>query len=444
MATALAICCSGLPSHASMQKPQLSDGPAFSDHRKTLVCLNTFQPFGYGLSIGPPGSAVYDEDPFRNGGSDQVVMPKSRLALINSSGFDCLRMVIDVGALMSARSETLLDSLVAQIMIGISRRVDSGLRVIVDIHPFPRGAHPVSGFADVDLLDGETGEKFQRLIHVVSKLAISIGARFPPALVAIELFNEPPSPTSFNDQRPWNEQIEFYWKQIRLILPTHTLIVAGTGFAELDGSVSGDSSAGVVNLRPDRFDANTGYAIHPYESATFTHQGYAGFFSHVGGLEFPAAMDRDGKLAAENIFRRNVAADPNLTHSAKSQLIYDFLYRTVHSYSFEKYRTTFGNAELLLKRMNVVNTWADLHQLSRKQIMNTEFGVNRDQAGCVGKAPSKSAFNFVRAIRDNSFASGIGLITIHQMQGDCFAISSAAPPFAFEADMLEALRLPGR
>ncbi|MGY4360719.1 hypothetical protein ACVW0J_007212 [Bradyrhizobium sp. i1.7.7] len=134
-------------------------------------------------------------------------------------------------------------------------------------------------------------------------------------------------------------------------------------------------------------------------------------------------MDRDGKLAAENIFRRNVAADPNLTHSAKSQLIYDFLYRTVHSYSFEKYRTTFGNAELLLKRMNVVNTWADLHHLSRKQIMNTEFGVNRDQAGCVGKAPSKSAFNFVRAIRDNSFASGIGLITIHQMQGDCFAIS---------------------
>ncbi|MGY3125706.1 hypothetical protein ACVWXQ_009643 [Bradyrhizobium sp. S3.14.4] len=64
MATALAICCSGLPSHASMQKPQLSDGPAFSDNHKTLVCLNTFQPFGYGLSIGPPGSAVYDEDPF--------------------------------------------------------------------------------------------------------------------------------------------------------------------------------------------------------------------------------------------------------------------------------------------------------------------------------------------------------------------------------------------
>nr|WP_283818417.1 cellulase family glycosylhydrolase [Bradyrhizobium diazoefficiens] len=417
-----------------------NDTLAFSDSGRTLVCLNVFQPFGYGKSIGPLGSAVYTASPFENGGSDTQVLPDSRLELAKSLGFDCLRMVVDVGALMSAETEPQLDALVEQIRIGISRRIRSGLRVIVDVHPFPVGTHPVAGFADVDLIDGPDGPRFQRLIHVVRKLAQAVRDHFSAAEVAVELFNEPPPPESFRTRRAWNEQIEYYWKQIRVVLPSHTLIVAGTGFAGLDGLISGDPSAGVVNLKPEQFDANTGFAIHPYESATFTHQGYPGFFSHVRALPFPAG-DEPAMRRAKERFRNAVIDDPSLSLLQKFKLVLGFVYQGSHSYSFDKYSTEFGSAELLSKRLNVVTAWADKHHLSRRQIMNTEFGVNHDRDGCSGKAPADSAFNFIRAIRDISDASKLGLITIHQLQGDCFGIASSSPPYHFDPDIIHALRL---
>ncbi|QIO35872.2 cellulase family glycosylhydrolase [Bradyrhizobium sp. 1(2017)] len=417
-----------------------NDTLAFSDSGRTLVCMNVFQPFGYGKSIGPPGSAVYTASPFENGGSDTQVLPNSRLELAKSLGFDCLRMVVDVGALMSAETEPQLDALVEQIGIGISRRIRSGLRVIVDVHPFPVGTHPVPGFADVDLIDGPDGPRFQRLIHVVRKLAQAVRDHFSAAEVAVELFNEPPPPESFRTRRAWNEQVEYYWRQIRVVLPSHTLIVAGTGYAGLDGLISGDPSAGVVNLRPEQFDANTGFAIHPYESATFTHQGYPGFFSHVRALPFPAG-DEAAMRRAKEMFRNTVIDDPSLSLLEKFKLVLGFVYRGSHSYSFDKYSTEFGNVELLSKRLNVVTAWADKHHLSRRQIMNTEFGVNHDQDGCSGKASAVSAFNFIRAIRDISDASKLGLITIHQLQGDCFGIASSSPPYDFDPDIIDALRL---
>lgn len=417
-----------------------NETPAFSDSGRTLVCLNAFQPFGYGKSTGPPGSAAYTISPFENGGSDTEVLPNSRLGLAKSLGFDCLRMVVDVGALMSVGTEPQLDALVEQIQIGISRRIRSGLGVIVDVHPFPVGTHPVPGYADVDLIDGPDGPHFQRLIHVVRKLAQAVHHHFSAAEVAVELFNEPPSPESFNTRRPWNEQIEYYWRQIRDVLPSHTLIVAGTGFAGLDGVISGDSSAGIVNLKPEHFDANTGFAIHPYESGTFTHQGYPGFFSHVRALPFPAG-DELAMRRAKEMFQNTVTEDPSLSLLEKFKLVLNFVYQGSQSYSFDKYSTEFGTAELLLKRLNVVTAWGDKHHLSRRQIMNTEFGVNHDQDGCSGKASGVSAFNFIRAIRDISDASKLGLITIHQLQGDCFGIASSRPPYDFDPNIIEALRL---
>src|SRR5262249_34425927 len=154
-------------------------------------------------------------------------------------GFDCVRLAIDVAALMAAPDETALDRLVAELTAGIGRRARFGLKVIADIHPLPRGAHPVSGFADTDLIDGPEGPKFRRLVEVVLRLSIAIGANFGPSEVAVELFNEPPEPKTFSGKVPWNEQIEAYWRQVRRVLPDHTLIVAGTGFAALDGLTSG-------------------------------------------------------------------------------------------------------------------------------------------------------------------------------------------------------------
>jgi hypothetical protein len=299
----------------------------------------------------------------------------------------------------------------------------------------------VPGFSDVDIIDGPGGPKFSRLLTVVSRLAIAIGARFQTSDVALELFNEPPTPESFSGRASWNTQIETYWKLIRRVMPYHTLIVAGTGFAAIDGVFSGSSTGGLTNLRPEYFDRNTGFAFHPYESAVFTHQGYRGFFSHVHGLSFPATSHPGGQRKAEGDFTVAVNSDEKLSFKEKKKLIADFVRTPRHSYGFYRYWQEFGSAEALSARLAIVTSWADSHGLDRRQIMNTEFGVNRDQPDCEHLAPAESAVAFIRATRENSEKARIGAITIHEMQGSCFAISRGTPPFRFDEEILSALEL---
>ena len=350
-------------------------------------------------------------------------------------------MVIDVAVLMAAKDDATLDRFVAELTTGINRRVRQGLKVIADIHPFSIGMHRVPGFADVDLIDGPKGPKFTRFIYVVSHLAAAIRTKFSPADVALELFNEPPLPAAFSDKEPWNAQIKLYWHQIRKILPDHTIIVAGMGFAEIDGTVSGASSSGIVSLRPLKFDGNTGYAFHPYESATFTQQGYPGFFSHVHGLTFPAANHPGGQKAAEQQFETSINVDARLSVSEKHKFISDFVSLSGHSYSFARYWSDFGSRSALAKRLAIVTSWADANGVNRKQIMNTEFGVSRNRESCTAAASDTSATEFIRSTLENSVAAGLGVVTIHEAQGSCFAISNDHPPFEFDRPILDALRL---
>lgn len=223
-------------------------------------------------------------------------------------------------------------------------------------------------------------------------------------------------------------------------MPHHTIIVAGTGWAGIDGTTTGTSTGGVTDLRPKKFDANTGFAFHPYEPVIFTQQGFK-FFSHVHGLTFPADRHPGGQQRAEDDFTRAVEADGKLTAGEKQKLIDDFIGTTRHSYSFHRYWKEFGSLQALADRLAVVTNWADARGLSRQQLMNTEFGVNRDQTSCTGFAPQQSAVTFIEAIRKISVQAKIGMITIHEAQGGCFAISDSKPPFAFDQEIISALGL---
>lgn len=408
---------------------------------RPLMCVNVFQPFGFGASTIQSGSPKYEVDPFQNGGSDLEVMPDERLRGMRSANFDCVRMVIDVAALMAAPDDAALNRLVAQLIAGMTRRVNLGLKVIADIHPLPKGVHPVPGLSDVEIIDGPHGPKFQRLVQVVARLAGALKKAFRPSDVALELFNEPPEPGAFADRRPWNTQIEDYWQQIRKVLPDHTLIVAGMGLAEIDGTDSGVSSSGIVNLRPWKFDDNTGFAFHAYEPALFTQQDTPGFFSHVHGLTFPAASHPGGQTKAEQDFEASVKADASLSPSGKRGLIRDFVDAKRHSYSFARYWLDFGSRDALARRLGVVTAWADANHLDRRQIMDTEFGVARNHDGCSAAAPDASAAEFIRSTVAISVAARLGVVTIHEAQGSCFAISTSRAPFRFDPLILEALGL---
>lgn len=413
----------------------------FTGPGRPLTCINTLQPFGFGISVVREGMAVYADNPFQNGGPDLTVMPDERLRLIRTAGFDCVRVAIDVAVLMSATDDRALDALVAQVLQGIGRRVRAGLKVIADIHPLPKGAHPVPGWSDTDIIDGPQGPKFQRLVYVVSRLASAISNTVAASDVALELFNEPPVPADFARKETWNTQLEAYWREIRRVLPNHTIIVAGMGLAAIDGTFTGVSASGLVALTPASFDGNTAYAFHPYESATFTHQGYPGFFSHVHSLTFPADAYPGGQKQAEKNFEASVRADTTISWLLRQKIIADFVTRRRRSYSFERYWREFGSKETLAARLAAVTKWGDANGLDRRQLMNTEFGVARNREGCTAAAPDQSAANFIKATVENSRAQNIGVITLHEIQGSCFAVADNQPPYQFDEGILSAMGL---
>jgi hypothetical protein len=190
-----------------------------------------------------------------------------------------------------------------------------------------------------------------------------------------------------------------------------------------------------------KFDDNTGFAFHAYEPALFTQQGSPGFFSHVHGLTFPAASHPGGQRKAEKDFETSVNTDATLSPYGKRELIRGFVDTKRHSYSFARYWADFGNRAALARRLEVVTAWADANHLDRRQIMDTEFGVARNRDGCSAAASDESAAEFIRSTVAISIAARLGVITIHEAQGSCFAISMSRAPFTFDRPILEALGL---
>lgn len=413
--------------------------PTFFGGDKTLVCLNTFQPFGFGTTARFD-SSQYDSNPFQNGGTDAESMPVRRLEIIRAAGFQCIRIVVDIAALLASADHDKLEELIKALMIGISKRVSTGLKVIVDIHPFPKGTHPVEGWSDVDLIDGPLGVKFSRLSSTVAQLASRLSANFDPKDVSLELFNEPPLPEEFANKVTWNLQILGYWRRIRAALPEHTLIVSGMGLAAIDGTVSGSSPSGLLSLNPADFDANTAFAFHFYEPIIFTHQG-TGFFSHVHGLHFPATSHPGGKGQAEVDFTRAITQDTGLNAQAKREYIANFISRTRHNYSFFQYWNSWGAPEAIDGRFATVVDWAKRNGLHPHAVVNTEFGVNHNRQGCSGVAPTESASLYISLVRKAAFRAHLGAITVHEAQGSCFAIQDRASPYHFDAAFLAALGL---
>lgn len=413
--------------------------PTFFGGDKTLVCLNTFQPFGFGAT-SKLDSSQYERSPFENGGPDPESMPSRRLEIIRAAGFQCVRMVVDIAPLLASANHHQLDELIKALVIGISRRVSAGLKVIVDIHPLPKGTHPVEGWSDVDLIDGPLGSKFSRLLSTVTELATRLSANFDPKDVSLELFNEPPLPHEFVNRATWNVQILEYWRRIRAALPEHTLIVSGMGLAAIDGTVSGFSPSGLLSLNPADFDANTAFAFHFYEPIIFTHQG-TGFFSHVHGLHFPAISHPGGQEQAEVDFARAITQDSQLNGQAKREYIADFILKTRHNYSFFQYWNSWGYSEAIDERFTIVVDWAKRNRLHPHAVVNTEFGVNHNRQGCNGLAPAESASLYISAVRKAAVHAHLGAITVHEAQGSCFAIQDRASPYHFDAGLLAALGL---
>ena len=106
------------------------------------------------------------------------------------------------------------------------------------------------------------------------------------------------------------------------------------------------------------------------------------------------------------------------------------------SSSLRTYFDELGSKEGLAARLGILTRWADMRGVSRRQLMNTEFGVSHHTFQGSGGASVESAARFVRDVREISEAAGIGCITMHEMQGSQFAVASSEAPLRFDSPLI--------
>ena len=385
--------------------------------------LNCLQPFGYG--IAKDGS--YVDEPYQNGGTDLQVMPKSRLALIKSTGFDFVRMCIDPATLTTAAGATKLKGLIGQLTTGIVRRLAAGLLVIADLHVIDRA--PVAGWSNRDIANGIAGGKFQHYVAVAQELAAAIEALNAPQQVSIELFNEPPTDSEIAGDSWPNAQAPYLWRVVRKAAPRSTLLIGGSGY---------NSISGLTALDPSYFDDNTLYTFHGYTPPQLTLQASQGIFRHIHALNFPP--DLSERSAAIARLTEAVNADESLAAWQKIEIIAK-LTMLRRSYGIDMYFEQPQNASYIATQMKIVTDWADSNRIPRNCIINGESGCNGDYnygSGNIVGATLTTRANVIRALCQSGDKAGICGYVVHELQGSGFAVSDAGS-FAFIPEIIAAM-----
>ena len=160
-----------------------------------------------------------------------------------ATGFTHVRLPVEMGPAFgidetSQRIQVILLEKIKQL-------IDSGLGVVVDLHPTDTEKVLVQAFPHI-LPEGWA--RFARLL-----------SGFPPTKLAVEVMNEPHPMKGL----PWQELQASAAKAIRGVLPEHTIIAN-------PGNWSGIDDFADFHPLPDR---NVVYTAHIYEPTLFSHQG---------------------------------------------------------------------------------------------------------------------------------------------------------------------------
>jgi endoglucanase len=311
----------------------------------------------------------YDADPFAP--RWRYLMTREKLAEIRGAGFDFLRIGFDPGPLFEAdeeRKRFLLDDIREAIDVTLA----ADLKVLLDVHVnfnHPKWNHRAvtAGFETLG---------FQRYIETVRDVA-KLVAKYDPARVAYEPFNEPPHPCKWNDRPDWNEQLSMIVREIRRFAPHHTLVVTGACMASFEGLVQVDAS---------RLDANTVFTFHYYGPEIFAHQGFWSSSKHleyVPRLAYPPNVsERDEIISRVTNRIMTAAAIPEKDRGRQANAA-----RT----ALLKYFSEPLAPASIQQDFAKVKRWADQYKIEPKRIMLGEFGAMKDVFGKTGAAPDDRA-----------------------------------------------------
>jgi hypothetical protein len=371
---------SALAGAASLAGTPALGGPPMTAARDTIAFkgksgINVFWPWG-----GPQVANPRDPDtryasldtvfgPLANGPWDNHITP-AVYAQCRDVGIDHFRIQCNPGPWMQAVRENdraYLNGLFEQFDPTVERSLRAGIGVVID--PYLTGYvrdGPSTVLQRPDPLTGEMSRSFLTYQAVLGAF-VERYSRYDPAMVAFELFNEPPDPAKFTGD--WTDQLQpSLYRTVRRRAPRHTIICTGADWSSISSLCAVD---------PSGYDRNVLWTIHPLIPAPASQQGYLySQYKYVIGLRYPP--NPADKAASVADMRARVGADSSLSVHEKRGMVASL------TGDLDAYFDTPQDLAWINGQFDHVSRWCVKNNIAPASIYVGEYGATRTNSGFPG------------------------------------------------------------
>ena len=274
------------------------------------------------------------------------------LEVLADQGFDFVRMPFDPGPMLAYGPGGNQDKLIAGIHTATQKALDAGLKVVVDLHPLPRGDE-TGGMEDI--LEGLWPDYVALVAHLAADLST-----LPKDRVALEFLNEP----TFDCEAVYSGAPP-RWPGMQVELHAATRAVAPDLTVVLTGACWGQANA-LASLDPKLIgDANVLWTFHSYEPFLFSHQGASWSSApekYIWDLPYPPSS------VSEDLARDLATEAKDRMTAAEGQADAPLLDQAIADY--RAYPDSIVTAEI-----DRAAAWADEHGIPRDRLFLGEFGA---------------------------------------------------------------------
>jgi hypothetical protein len=304
---------------------------------------------------------------------------EAELRALKEAGFDFVRIPVDPSPFLSPKTEALRGELFASVRDSARLVNAAGLKAIVDMHLIPRGEDSPIGMEAV-MADPAV---FEAYVAVLREMARTL-SKEDPALVALELMNEPVVDCEGDGTNLWPDRQSELFAAARASATRLTLVLTGACY-------SGAEGLSAVDPR-DYPDDNIIWGFHSYKPFLLTHQGatWAGdFIRYVTGIPYPPySVPRETLDAAITAIKAHIDAEAPWSRRAGMSVYLDEQIAEID---------TPERLDAVVERPFVtVAEWAETYDIDPKNILLGEFGMIRQEYGNPYVVPAASRAAYVK------------------------------------------------
>jgi endoglucanase len=188
------------------------------------------------------------------------VITSDMFAILAEEGFDFVRLPMDPGPLLAYGPGPAQDALIADMRDGAETALGAGLKVIVDMHPIPRGD-------DTGGMESIMAQHWPDYVGLVGRVAKALDG-LPPDRVVFEPLNEPTNDCEAvfsGTPAAWPGMLVKLHAAARNGAPDLAIILTGACWSQ---------AAALAALDPALIaDENVIWTFHSYSPFAYTHQG---------------------------------------------------------------------------------------------------------------------------------------------------------------------------